>query len=279
MSVLVAPLPTPTTPGVEVTSGALTAVVHDGFPGVLLRVLGATGPVTIWRADGAEQIAVRSAAPLIPAASGEGHAYDAETTPDRTYLYSVTIGGTESTVTVRLPGYGTLGTLDTGWLVCVSDPSRSRLVTVQGSPERVQRHGQVGVSPVFGGLGVARWATPAGGLAWQVTLVCDGKAARDDVLALVESGPVLFHARPDVQALADGYLLPFPAEVAAIGAVDWMHLVSVPVERVARPAPMPGTPLRVPYWGWTESTAGLTSAAAYATAYPTTWDQLLAGVQ
>ena len=58
MSVLVAPLPTPTTPGVEVTSGALTAVVHDGFPGVLLRVLGATGPVTIWRADGAEQIAV-----------------------------------------------------------------------------------------------------------------------------------------------------------------------------------------------------------------------------
>ena len=54
--------------------------------------------------------------------------------------------------------------------------------------------------------------------------------------------------------------------------------MTVVVDEVARPATTLTDPLRIPGWGWTESTLGLANYAAYASAYPTTGDQLKAGI-
>lgn len=277
MSVIVAPIPAPTVPGVEVSStdGSLTAVVHAGFPGVLLRVE-SVGATPIWRTDGSDWTLVRGAAPMVPS-SGLGFAYDAETAPDRTYLYARAQNDPDSYVSIRQPGWASDDW--SAWLISAEDPSVSRLVNVEHLPAQIARRSRSAVTDVIGArLGAGRRGVRTGA-SWSMTLMAFDDAERAAIERLLDTGPLLYHPHPLCQApLAGAWLMPGDYPVESYGANEWAHLMTVVVDEVARPATTLTDPLRIPGWTWTTSTSGLADYAAYASAYPTTWDQLKAGI-
>ena len=117
---------------------------------------------------------------------------------------------------------------------------------------------------------------------WEVEVFARSERERDRLDALLTSGALLWHPHPMMESpLAHQWLQPRTLEWDQRGGPGggWVHSASVGVTQSARPATTVSDPLRVPGWGWYESTAGLTTAAAYAATYPTTWDQLKAGVQ
>ena len=281
MSLVFAPPPVETAPGVEVTSqdGTLTAIVHAGFPGVLLRVmaLGVT-EAEVWRTDGGEWVRVRSGSPLI-VSSGLGFAYDSEVAPGGSYMFTVDRGDAASAVIVRLPGWSGVDE-SAGWLVSARDPHLSRLC-LMGRPRRRARNLTAQMTAIPGALSVGT-DYGVGADEWEVEVFARSVRERDLLDALLTSGPLLWHPHPMMESpLAHQWLHPRTLEWDQRGGPGggWVHSASVGVTQSARPATTVSDPLRVPGWGWYESTAGLTTAAAYAATYPTTWDQLKAGVQ
>lgn len=276
MSLILGSPPAPTAPGTDVTSGPLTARVHGGFPGVLLRVVDAAiSSVVVRRADVDEEIDVRSGSPL-PLSTGEGWAYDHEAAPGGTYLYSVTIAGVTSSVLLTMPGWESYPR-HVAWLKSAAAPELSRMVAI-GRPQPVTRPTNSSVTPVVGGLSFGRHVG-GGSRTWALTLYALSARERDHIDELLDAGEFLWQSRPGWESPTLRWLMPGQRQSEQIGGPGgkWAHRITVDVTEVARPYPGE-TSLRIPGWGWYESVAGLTDAAAYASAYPTTWDQLKAGV-
>jgi hypothetical protein len=278
VSVLLAAPATPTVPGVEVTSadGRLTAVVHDGFPGVLLRVrVPGVREASVWRSDGSAWVPVRSGSPLI-VSTGEGHAYDAEVAPGAAVVYALDRSDPVSMVAVRMPAVWPRDSA--AWLVSAEHPSLARMI-IAGRPLRRTRGLQVSRTDLVGALASGR-RLGSGSDEWSLTVQAWDERERDAIDELLDSGPLLWHPQESMQSpLAHSWLLVESAEWEQVGGQGtWAHLATLGVTQVARPAVTTTDPLRIPGCGWHESVAGLTDAAAYASAYPTTWDQLKAGV-
>lgn len=275
--VLLAPLAVPTVPGVEVVGDGLTAVLHDGFPGVLLRVI-APGARSAWivRQDGEAEVPVRSGAPL-RLSTGHGHAYDAEATPGATYRYAALVDGVEvGAVVVRLPDFSPW--LDSrAWLKSATDPGLSRLV-LAGRPEPISTPGATAYSPILGGLSMGR-TTGVSARSWRITVIAETEPERAALDRLLASGPLLWQPRPSMESPRISWLGVDGVEWSQIGGHGrWVHVADVAMTEVSRPATTTTDPLRIPGWGWHQSTSGLANYAAYASAYPTTWDQLKAGI-
>ena len=281
MSLIYAPPPVATATGVEVVSedGALTAVVHSGFPGVLLRVtVPGVREVALVRYDGATSVPVRSGSPCPLTASGEGWAYDAECVPGASYLYS--IAGTESAVMVRLVDYAPCE----AWLRSPLDPSLSLRLSHQiQHPWSDGDEAIVAVTDIDGGrtrVGIGGGVTMrAGRMVIRTEGVAQYRALRR-LLATSEPLHLCASQQHGMDAESGLYLVQQGRVPDFLGMPNYRYVdTTVGWLEMARPATTVADPLRIPGWGWGDSTAGLTTAAAYAAVYPTTWDQLKAGVQ
>lgn len=278
MTLLVALPAVSTTPGVEVTSpdGHLTAVVHAGFPGVLLRVREAGREATVWRGDGAEWAQVRSGAP-VTLSQGEGFAYDAEVAPGAAYVFALDTSDPASAVAVRLAPYAECE----AWLKHCTEPSLSlRLSRAVMRPwgagdEMLSAEVTLSDGSATGTVSAASM------LSGSAVLRTRGRAEWARLVTLLRAPGVLLLQASDAHALdaerglymTRGRRSPEFLEAGGYGirdtTIDWRQWAR----------PWPGdAPLRIPGWDWATSTLGLTDAASYAAVYPTTWAQLKAGI-
>lgn len=266
-------------------SGRLGAVVHAGFPGVLLGVWDAVGSnITIERFTlgerRAEWVTVRSGGPVW-LSSGVGSAYDLEAEYGKTYMYRLGYyygegGEAEHRVTVRMPDWdgGTGRVRFTGWLKSLTDPLLSRAVVVEQPGEFTRSAHQASAT---------RWGNP------YPTTVWGGRAARtgslvfhglpgDDVDALEEllsSGLLLFQPKPSLKA-RPMYLL--PGDLSDLHySMEMARQFTLSFTEVDRPADL-DTPPVIPGWSWDEATEGMSLGMVDGT-FQDEWAMLLAGVQ
>lgn len=212
---------------VSSTSGSLTAVQHNGFPGVLLivRVVGADQVAVERKAAGsrAPWVPVRTATPVM-LESGVGHAYDAEALPNCAYLYRLVFEGDASTahqVLVQMEPWA--GSCE-AWLKHLARPDLSRRVRVM-VPWEPSRGAYVAAEDVWG-VGAATvegWGTP--GQTGSLTLRTEDEDAwRAVEAALRTPGVLLLQCSPD-------------------HGVDPLYLVRTGVQH-GRPGDLPGWRLR-----------------------------------
>lgn len=267
-------------PGVPVVSrlGNLLAVVHDGFPGVLLGVRD-MGSDLAWiercdveRPD--EWQRVRSAGPVWLSAGG-GSAYDLEAEYGRTYVYRLSVmDPTDFQVLVRMPDWGSTPHRFTGYLKGVSAPELSAPVMV-APPEAFTREAHVSSAR---GWGEAYPAAAWGGRGARTGSLTFHGLPGDDfeaTEALLSSGVLLWQPRPDIRS-RPMWILP--------GSLDDLHYGATPARRftvrfteVDRPA-VTDVPPVVPGWTWDHAVAGRSFDQVDAL-YADEWSMLLDGVQ
>lgn len=253
-------------------SGRLAAVVHAGFPGVLLGIFDAgADSLGIERLDLADPargwVTVRTAGPMWLSV-GSGVAYDLEAEYGRTYVYRPAYWGEPDprhSVVVRMPDdYGSPDI--SGALKSIWSPELSMFVHVE-RPQPFRR------------------AAPGGSETWRGRDRRAGQLTfthfpedREPLEDLLSSGPLLWQPCRDIDDRAM-YLLPGDLEeeqtpVASGGA---LRRFTVDFVQVPRPLDL-DTPPVIPGWTWAAATADLTLADVDRT-YPDEWQMLLAGVQ
>lgn len=274
-------------PGEPLTSlnGALTAVVHKDFPGVLLRLV--TGSDFSWlpllRYDVAvgEWVTVRTGGPMW-IEGRKGYSYDLEAEPGRTYIYrpGYSYGTTDPApyeVLVTLPPYDFPTDVD-AWLKHLDRPGLSMRVRIAAFAESSESW--LSSASIYSG---GRYATdgraiqmPTGSLSLWTETEAEYRALRGTLEA---PGVLLFQPCPgaalDPMYFRRGALRPDRLEPGwgmRTIAFDWVAQ--------ARPdwrADL-DQPVTIPGWSWDDYTAGHTWETL-AQAYPSEWDALLAGVR
>lgn len=252
--------------------------MHNGFPGVLLRVtLAVTDPIVriVRHAAGDPAgvwVPVRSG--VVHMEAGQGHAYDVETEPGKAYTYRLALSGApgvEHDVPVVVPGW--TGADRTGWVKPLRRPDLARPVWV--------------TPPGDFARGAAGGSAPAGSskfplIAWQgrraVTVPFTFFCGPDEAPALeaaLSAGEILWQPKPDVRS-RPMYLMPGGMSEEYVG-VEQHRRFAVDLVEIDRPDELDVPPV-IPGWAWDDYTAGHTLATLGA-AYGDQWGVLLAGVQ
>ena len=254
--------------------------MHNGFPGVLLRVtLAVTEPtIRVLRHTAGDPasawITVRSG--VVHMEAGTGHAYDVEAEPGRAYTYRLAVGGytgVDHDVSVIIPDYGPRD----AWLKHLHRPELSRPVRIL-APWEPTRGTWATVRAPYGGLPIVTDALAAQGRVGDMILETrtekDWRAIdaliRTPGVMLLQASPrhgldPLYLARTAIghdRPVSSGYRL--RNHVASYVEMDRPDEVDVP-------------PV-IPGWSWDDYTAGHTLATLGA-AYSDQWGVLLAGVQ
>ena len=262
-------------------SGRLAAVVHTGFPGVLLGVFDAgADSLGIERLDLAdpsrEWVTVRTAGPMW-LSMGSGVAYDLEAEYGRTYVYRPAYWGEPDprhSVVVRMPDYTSCG----AYLKHLRRPDLSRPVRIMEGWEPSEPTSMTAPR----GFGQPAAAVDAragiGHVAGTLTLrTYDELSWRALSALLTEPGVLLLQCSPD-HGIDPMWLV--RGDIGhARPRRDGFHVRDfvVPVVQVPRPLDL-DTPPVIPGWTWAAATADLTLADVDRT-YPSEWQMLLAGVQ
>lgn len=259
-------------------SGQLRAMVHHGFPGVLLGVDAPLDRIQILRLDlaatSAGWVVVRTADP-VRLEDGLGAAYDQEVEPGRSYLYRLGYGQDEHDVTVTLPDWeGWCG----AWLKHLSHPDLSVAI-----PRAIAAHD----------LSIGTWVS-------AVDAISGGRSVTDAVGAQLPTGSMTITTRsePDYRALMECVTTPgvMLLQAAPAHGIDPAYIVRTRVVP-SRPGDFPGWAFRqvaiewqqverpvldldappvVPGWTWDRHTGGV-GFEAWALTYGTEWSLLAHG--
>ena len=259
-------------------AGTLTAVVHNGFPGVLLRAtIAVTSPaVSIVRHAATDPagtwLPVRSG--VVHLEAGQGAAYDVEAEPGKAYTYRIVLSGYEGVdhdVSVNVPGWS--GADRTGWLKPLRRPDLALPVWVTPPGD---------FSRVASGSGAPAGSSKYPVVSWQgrraVTVPFTFFCGPDEAPALeaaLSAGEILWQPKPAVRS-RPMYVMPGTLAEQYVG-VEQHRRFTVELVEVDRPDDVDVPPV-VPGWSWDHYTAGHT-LATLAAAYGDQWGVLLAGVQ
>ncbi len=267
-------------PGVPVVSrlGNLLAVVHDGFPGVLLGVRD-MGSDLAWiercdveRPD--EWQRVRSGGPVWLSAGG-GSAYDLEAEYGRTYVYRLSVlDPTDFQMLVRMPQYRSCD----AFLKHLGAPHLSTRVRVMVPWEPVEATWMT-VQGVYGSGRIATDGFATQGITGEMTLRTYGE---DDwrrlSRALSTPGVMLLQSSPD-HGLDPLYFVRGdighgrPGSIPGYGLRDF----SFAAVQVDRPS-VTDVPPVIPGWTWDHAVSGRSFDQVDAL-YADEWSMLLDGVQ
>lgn len=256
------------------SDGVVTAVTDPERAGVLLRVaVAGVWECRIWRTDvsSGERIAVRSGDPAL-VVEGVAYAYDHEARPGRTYAYSATwVGGESTAATVPLAEVA-----QTAWLKSARDPSLSRPV-IPAPYASATMGDQSSYTPVIGAANPYVSVQAHLGRSWTLTVYSFTEVDADAVLALLDSGPLLW--QPDsASSTRSWWMVAGDVQETQIGGVSGgVWIAAAQTRAVDRPVTT-GEPMLMPGWSWADAVAPYSTMTEVSAAYPDMWSLLLAGL-
>ena len=262
-------------------SGVVKAMVHSGFPGVLLGVTAPwTDRLSVQRFDhdapALGWVSVRTASP-VRMEQGVGAAYDVEVEPGHTYTYSPGFASRhpEHDVTVTIPGYGS----GEAWLKHVHCPGLS--IRLPRMPALDLGHGSWLSSQDVQGWGRYSVDGPAAMMpVGSMTLTVRSEDEYRRVSGILARSGVLLLQAEECFGVDSMYFRRGRFEWSRPGDLPGYRFRQVTLEVVTegRPDRDLDQPVEVPGWPWERHARGL-SLEDWARAYGTEWGLLSEGVR